>query len=289
MAILGMQGPLFLAFYAILSIGVYLWVRHAIASRESSFAAPVPRLRDPYEIAYLRGGTARLVEVAVLSLLRRHLLDAVAGTLRSRGTAGSTAPTVPIETAILDACQAARPAFLLASQTTIQVAAERYRVSLAARGLMPNEEASQARRRLAAAAILGLGGLAVAKIIAAIATGHTNVAFLVLFGIAVAVVFLAITRKPRTSLGDETLTNLKALFARVKAGPIPLGADQHHEALLLAAVFGEFAIAGMEPSAWRKLFPARNEKGGGGDGSSCSSCGGGSGCGGGGGCGGCGS
>jgi uncharacterized protein (TIGR04222 family) len=283
-----MHGPQFLVFYAILSLGVYLWVRHAIATRESTFATPVPRLRDPYEIAYLRGGTPRLVEVAVLSLLRRRWLDVVAGNLRSRDSAGSAAPVAPIEAAILDACRSTRPAFLLASQTSVQVAAERYRLALAGRGLMPNEAANRARRRLAAAAILGLAGLAVAKITAALATGHRNVGFLILLGVAVAAVLWTITRKPRTTLGDETLTNLKSLFARVKTGPRPLGADQHHEALLLAAVFGEFAVAGMEPSGWKKLFPARSARGGG-DGGSCSSCGGGSGCGGGGGCGGCGS
>jgi hypothetical protein len=96
-----------------------------------------------------------------------------------------------------------------------------------------------------------------------------------------AIVLFKIAYDPRTADGDRALNHLDALFSRVKNGPRPVNPDQLNEALLLAAVYGDYAEPGTELTAWRKLFPVPNRNknsDGGGCGSSCS-----------GGCGGCGS
>jgi uncharacterized protein (TIGR04222 family) len=285
-----MRGPEFLALYIVLSTAVYIGLRVAIGGRESEPGSRTPHVRDPYTIAYLTGGTSQLVQVTALSLIRRKLLDVRAGELHARDGDAATAVTAPIERVLLESCQSARSAALLDRQASIQAVAESYRVALADSGLVPSDEMRSARKRLTRAAILALAALAAVKILYALATGHQNVAFLVLLAALAAIAISSIARDHRTRLGNETLQNLRTLFARVKREPRPLGPDQHHEALLLAAVFSDFAVPDMDPAAWRTLFPrAKDKKTGGGDGDSgCgSSCG--SGCGGGGGCGGCGS
>ena len=282
-----MRGPNFLLFYIVLSLGAYLYVRLLIARIEGDLGPVNLKLRQPYEIAYLRGGVEQLQQVATLSLLRRKLLDVAGGRLQATAAGAAGAVSDPIERAILDACRTPVVAATLEQNTGVQVAAEHYRLALADKGLVPSEAMQRRRRRFAVIAGLALLGLAAAKIAVALRTGHPNVLFLTILATLVAFAFSALSREHRTRLGREALKNLETLFARVKRNASPLNADQHHEALLLAAVYGVYVAPGIEEATWRKLFPRRktaSDGGGGGDSSGC-----GSGCGGGGGCGGCGS
>ena len=129
--------------------------------------------------------------------------------------------------------------------------------------------------------------LALLKIAHALSTGHSNVELLIGLAVIAAIVLFKIAYAPRTVHGDRALKHLDALFSRVKTGPRPVNPDQLDQALLLAAVYGDYAQPGAELTAWRRLFPVTSSNKtseSGGCGSSC-----GSGCGGGGGCGGCGS
>jgi uncharacterized protein (TIGR04222 family) len=279
-----MQGPQFLVLYAAVSLAVFAWVRFTIRERESAQSTGALRVRDPYEIAYLRGGLPQLVQVVVLSLIRRGLLEPRAGQLRAFDGGASNAISLPVERAVLDGCRGLTTAATLDRSAAVQAAAEPYRLALEANGLVPNDEMRAKRRRFATVATLGLLGFAAAKFLYALATGHRNVLLLVVSGVLVAILFSALAKDHRTRQGDETLRNLAALFSRVKRGPRPLEVARLHEALLLAAVFGDFSASGLESSAWRRLFPKRSDADNSGGG--CGSAGG---CGGGGGCGGCGS
>ncbi len=284
MPLLGMQGPQFLVLYAAVSLAAFVWMRWTIRERESTETSSALRVRDPYEIAYLRGGTPQLVQVVVLSLIRRGLLEARAGQLLKSDFGAADAVSLPVERAVLDGCRGPTTAATLDRSAAVQAAAERYRSALQANGLVPTDEMRGKRRRFAMKAMFVLLAFAVVKILYALATGHSNVLLLVISGVLVVILFSALAKDHRTQRGDEALRNLATLFSRVKRGPRPLEAERLHEALLLAAVFGDFSASGMETSAWRKLFPMRSNTNDSGCGSSCRS-----GCGGGGGCGGCGS
>jgi uncharacterized protein (TIGR04222 family) len=289
MSVLNIPGPTFLLVYAVLTVVVCLSFRQWIASRENQPATRILRVRDPYEIAYLRGGIGELVQVVALALIRRNLLEPKTVMLETRMSGATDAVSVPIERAILDACRTATLAAKLQQNTSAQVSSEAYRRALIESNLMPTWQMQSERNTLAAIAATVLIGVALIKIAYAVAHGHSNIIFLIAFTAIAMFALHKIATARRTRTGDQALQHLAALFARVKLGPRPTGPDQLHEALLLAAVYGDYAVPGMAPLTWRKLFRRPGDQSGS---SSCGSNGcGSSGCGGGGGggCGGCGS
>ena len=95
-----LSGPDFLVFYLILAIIVATGLKLAIAEAEGG-APPALPLSDPYQIAWLRGGTPEAI--AVLSLTDRGLLELRGETLTNpRPT--ETRVREPIESAILARC-----------------------------------------------------------------------------------------------------------------------------------------------------------------------------------------
>jgi uncharacterized protein (TIGR04222 family) len=283
--VLEMRGPTFLLLYGLVAIMTCIAVWGSIRQRETRAGASPLRIRDPYEIAYLRGGTQELVKVVTLALMRRGLIAPMGASLQA--TAADTAvAAADIERAVLATCRSATPAHLLAGYDNIRTAALRYHEALTDKHLMPDAVMLRARLTLAAVALASLGGFALAKIAHALYTGHSNIELLICLVVVSAVALFKIARHPRTADGDRALGHLDVLFGRVKRGPRPIRPDQLNEALLLAAVYGDYARPGAELSAWRRLFPdpKRNQNSDGGSGG-CGS----SGCGGGGGCGGCGS
>jgi len=284
--VLEMRGPEFLLLYAVAAIMTCIAVWWSIRARESRAAASPLRVRDPYEIAYLRGGTRELVKVVILALMRRSLIRPVGQSLQAAADAWTVTPE-SIERAILSQCRSAIPATALADFGNIKAAAGNYHRALADKHLVPDAAMLRARIASAAIALALLGGFALLKIAHALDTGHSNVGLLVCLVVIGTIVLFKIAYHPRTADGDRALNHLDALFSRVKNGPRPVNVDQLNEALLLAAVYGDYAQPGAELDAWRRLFPvASSNKNS--DGAGCgSSCG--SGCGGGGGCGGCGS
>jgi len=289
MNVLNIPGPTFLLVYAVLTAVVCLFVAQWIGGAENQPATRILRVRDPYEIAYLRGGVGELIQVAALSLIRRNLLEPKTVMLETKERVATDAASVPIERAILDACRSATRASMLQQNTSVQVSAEAYRRALTESNLMPTEQMQSERHRVAAIAAAVLIGVALVKILYAVAHGHTNIGGLIAFAAIATFALYKIATVRRTRAGDQALQNLGTLFARVKRGPRPTSPDQLHEALLLAAVYGDYAVPGMAPLTWRKLFQRPSDQSGG---NNCGSSGcGSSGCGGGGGggCGGCGS
>ena len=74
LTVLNMRGPTFLLVYAALAAAICLYLRRRIAMAESQSPARILRVRDHYEIAYLRNGLEGLIKVAVLGLIRNSNL-----------------------------------------------------------------------------------------------------------------------------------------------------------------------------------------------------------------------
>jgi uncharacterized protein (TIGR04222 family) len=286
---LTMRGPPFLALFAVLAVAVYVLVGWIIATRERERAIAGQRLRDPYAIAYLRGGLDELVKVAALALTLRELLRVGTATLQTVEGSDVARVNVPIEGAVLRCClQGATPEVIRRHPRVVAAEAE-YVQDLTQRGLLADADVRRTRRGIVWMGILALLGLAVAKIVVALSTGHTNIAFLVISAAIATVVLLSRIGRRRTQAGDASLRDLTTLFASLRSRPLPLNAVP--EATLLAAVYGIYRVPDAGALGWNKIFARRNTSSSELGGSSCgsgSSCGGGGGCGGGG-CGGCGS
>jgi uncharacterized protein (TIGR04222 family) len=285
---LTLKGPEFLFLFAGLVIVVYATVAAAISSHESRLPSE-PRIRDPYAIAYLRGDTRELIRVVALSLSLRGLLKVGRSTFVTTDPAHIDRVQIPLEKEVLVQCRTFCTPPALAHAPSVQAIVDEYRSELIGRGLLADEDVKRARWLPVLAGSAILVGIALAKILVAIATGHSNIVFLLMLCVA-SVYFLArqITAR-RTLAGSTALSNLATLFASLKSRRNSLSADSAAEATLLGAVFGVYVMPDLDAIAWDKLFPKpKSSASSGCNAGTGSGCGGGGGCGSGG-CGGCGS
>jgi len=279
-----LSGPSFLVFYICVALIVVIALKLVIDGAEGG-APPALPLSDPYQIAWLRGGTPEAARIAVLSLTDRGLL-AVSGDNLVNSSHAQPVVREPIESAILARCRPfGTAATAVLGDPGVERACAPYRARLERLQLMPDAAMRAQRYRWFAIASAILFGIALAKIVIAFGRNRYNVGFLlILTAIALGLVWLLVHR-PRTHLGNRMLKDLKRLFRalRQRAATIRAGA-MTSDAMLLAAVFGISALPATGFADFLRVYKKAASSGGG-CGSSCgSACGGG----GGGGCGGCG-
>jgi uncharacterized protein (TIGR04222 family) len=294
-----LAGPDFLAFFVAFSVAVgagMVWLRHR---GEQTDASHDGSLTDPYELAYLKGGRAHLLRVAVLSLMDRKLLDPFGSELKMAtpdavGRAGRR-----LDQAILQAFLAPAASAELFTDSNISDQAEEIGNTLRERGLLPNNAQVVRRRNILMGAILLVLGVGIIKLLVAFSRGKSNVLFLILVCVVVPIIFTLLSNPLRTPRGNSILSRTKSLLGGLHFRRATLGLHTMTEDItLLAAVFGLAALpadaAALMGSV--KLRPRQDSAwigsscGGSSCGASCCS-GGGGGCGGGGcggGCGGCG-
>jgi hypothetical protein len=282
MNIFDMRGPEFLAVYLLASVVglIVLWVVSRRASSHLPSGDARRLLRDPYLLAYLRGGA-------------QQTLKTVAFSLSERGPQASV--THPLEVAVLAECESRRRIGNLLRDKRLKRMVEEYAAPLKEWGLLA-DDAEYARRLPAFLAVAGvLLAISVIKIRVALQGGHSNIAFLVLLTVVALVVAIVIFRRRRTRAGDRALADQRTLFAPLKGRVKQLAAGgATQEAALIAAAFGMVALpAAAYPFADAEHRQSQNgaaagggsADGGGGDGggssAGCGGCGGG--CGGGGG------
>lgn len=296
-----LRGPEFLLFYIVLGTAVIIWIGRRLHRIESATPEEVELAvneiaKDPYQIAFLRGGRAEIIRVAVVSLLERGLLQASGENLATAGMDAKEKVRRNLDKAILAKflkAQSARNVFLDAIVLEEAVVAGE---PLMEKKLLPDRNIKSDRRALCIRGVAFLLGIAGIKIYVALSRGHTNIVFLIILAILALIIIAAMTHQVRTTFGNQVFDKLKQMFTRLSERPESIAASPGSvELTYLIAVFGlatlPAGLAGMV--APLRIIPPKGSSGGGCGASSCggSSCGGGGGCGGGGcggGCGGCG-
>jgi uncharacterized protein (TIGR04222 family) len=280
-----LSGPPFLAFYVVVAIVVVVAVKLAIDAAEGG-APPALPLGDPYQIAWLRGGTPEAARIAVLALTDRGLLTVHGDNLVNFAPAQSFVRE-PIERAILARCaQSGTAATAVLNDPGVEQACAPYQARLEQMLLVPDAGMRARRYRWFALAAAFLLGIAAIKIDIAIGRGRYNVGFLIILTVIAILALLPFVRRRRTSLGNRMVKDLRRLFGalRQRAAGIRPG-TMTSDTVLLAAVFGLSALPATGFAGILGIYKKAASSGGG-----CgSSCGSGCGGGGGGGCGGCGS
>ncbi len=287
-----LRGPQFLAFYLFASavglIIMYLASRGALFGTARAPAGDARRqLRDPYLLAYLRGGVGAALQTVAFSLSKRRLLTATsANVIASRSTEALAAVKNPLEHALLSQCSTSQPFSEVLRDRRLQIAAENYAEPLRVSGLIA-DDGELARRRPAFQLVAGtLFTLGAIKIYLALQRGHSNVLFLVILTLLVVVLVHRIYRRQRTNGGDRALGDQQTLFARLKGRAARMSVDgASDEAVLVVAAFGLAALPAASYPFIAQLRRQMTDS----SSSSWSSCSSSSSCGGGGGCGGCGS
>lgn len=290
------RGPQFLGFYVIASIIgfilMYLVARGLFTNSPRSPSAEGRRhLRDPYLLAYLRGGVPEALKIVMFSLNKRKLMLATRDLISSAHSRDALqAIKNPLERAVFTTCAEPREGLKVIRDGHLKDAVEQYAAPLRETGLILNDE--EIGRRLPAFIAIGgtLLALGAIKLFLALQRGHANVVFLIFLAIVVLIWLTQIFRRRRTSAGDQALSDQQVLFGRLRNRAKRLAADgATDEAVLVAAAFGlqELSPRSHPFVANLKRQLTKNENSSSGCSSGCgSSCGGG-GCGGG--CGGCGS
>jgi uncharacterized protein (TIGR04222 family) len=274
-----LRGPEFLLFYLAVSVVV---VVASILLRHSAEPADTPKinLSDPNLIAYLRGGKNEVLRVVTISLVDRCLLVATGTKLTACEGAFGKAQS-EVERKVVRHFNPSAEAATIFKMKDVDPEMSQYAAELTRLGLLTDEAEKETQKLRMAIALALLLGIAIFKLMVALATGHRNVGFLILLAVLDTIAVVIISRPRLTKAGQRMLDDLRTLFGglRARSEQIQNGASPA-EFALMAAVFGTATI----PSA-KKMFP---QAGSGGCGSSCGSGGdGGGGCGGGG-CGGCG-
>lgn len=277
-----LTGPHFLWFFVVFGLCVVmipLYRRRTSPSHEDS---PLPHLTDPIEIATLRAGYEEAARLALIVLNDRGVIKQDGKTFR--GLLGSAESIrEPLELAVFQYFQRGLPPGDLLKDRAVRSLGRKLEGSLELRGLrVPAVKRAQVFC-LSLAALSVVAGLRIWM-------SGPPFAFLLIECAAFVVLANWVRRQGPSARGVRLLSQLRALFLRLKvrANRIKRGAGQ--EVALLAAVFGFGALPFSVRSMLTLLRPKSKSSGGTcGSGSSCgsSSCGGGSGCGGGcgGGCG----
>ena len=276
-----LTGPHFLWFFIVFGLCVVmipLYRRRTSASHDDS---PLPHLTDPIEIATLRAGYEEAARLALIVLNDRGVIKQEGKTFRGP-LGGAESIREPLELAVFQYFRRGLPPGELFKDAAVRNLGRKLESSLELRGLrVPAVERAQVF-------CLSLSALSVVAGLRIWMSGPPF-AFLLIECAAFAVLANWVRLQGTSARGVRLLSQLQALFLRLKARANRIKRGEGQEVALLAAVFGFGALPFSVRSMLALLRPKSNSSGGCG-GSNCgsgSSCGGGSGCGGGcgGGCG----
>ncbi|HEY5893251.1 MAG TPA: TIGR04222 domain-containing membrane protein [Chthoniobacterales bacterium] len=288
-----LSGPQFLAFFAIVAvITCFLaYCVRKIADRTRYLQTPtLPETFDPFEIAYLRGGSHEQKRLIILDLVMRGYLSHTESSNRLSGRFSiiEQAPQHPdphfldtdsrmIFNRITSGLKVDEIARIPAPST------DDHHKRLSESYLVTSKEDQAKVLRAMGLFLFLIAALTVYRLAVALSRGHTNVVFLIFLTVASMITLFLIARPRRlTSLGRRYLRKLQGALSMMKARVPNLASE---EVLLAVAVHGIGILKGTSYDYYPKMFQQASQGHGGCGSASC----GGSGCGGGGGgCGGCG-
>lgn len=286
--IFDLNGPAFLAFYAILFVVAAAWSFLRVRTSATRFdrAGYYPELTDSYETAYLAGGAPRAAQLATIRLIHSGHIEWKSKFSGQRllflKPPGSSALHT-IEWRMLSAIQQHGKSGLPVSEayTAVLPTMRALEVRLASLGLRPTEEERKKAGWSAAIPLSVLLGIGLIKLAVGLARDKP-VGFLIMFlfvSLILALVVGASTRR-LTRTGEELLTKLRSEKDLPQRDSSFDGVCWNFALLgpVVLASIPEFAA--MHQDLARQMGNTANHSSGGDGGSS--------GCGGGGGCGGCG-
>lgn len=292
MNLFDLRGPEFLAVYLLASV-VGLILLYVVSKRAPPQNAGLPSgdtrrlLRDPYLLAFLRGGVSQTLQTVAFSMSERGLLGISKKGLIASGAPGARhALTHPLEMAVFAECGSLRGIGKLLRDKRLKELVENHAAPLKESGLIADRSEYARRLRVFLAVVGALLAMTAIKIRVALQGGHSNIAFLLILTVVVLIVAVVIVTRRRTGAGDRALADQQTLFGQLKSRVKWLATGgATSEAVLIAAAFGLAALPGTAyPFASAVHRQAQNGAGGCGGSTGC----GGGGGGGGGGCGGCG-
>ena len=262
------RGPEFLFFYFLLCVTVVLVLTWLRDRREGNNASPMPRLTNPYTIAFLRAGKNEVLRIATMCLIDRGYLEVTADNKIVRTKNHETQfLTEPLNRKIVEYYgEPAAPNQVFTGMSGDPVF-DSYQAELETLDLMPGAQRKEQRFRDCLYGAFLLAAVALMKIVLALTSGRSNVGFLMGLAAIAFVCVVILYKKPRTENGNNYLSGLKGLVSY--AGPI----NSTAEMALAAAVFGLRAVPLAYFPNRDNLFGKAAKNDGGSSSSGCGSCG----------------
>lgn len=303
-----MYGPYFLIFYGFViffSTTILAIVKNRIDKTGNLTPPPVPSNIDPYEIAYLRGGTNEVVRSVVFSLMQKGFIelktDGKTTEIKQIDNKMNRRSLSQIEQLALGWFYTPRNSADVFKSGGLNEQLESYGKTYQARleqqQMLTDDDTRAAFKPMKWTVYLILLGLGAYKILAAAAHGNFNIIFLIIFIVAGLLIARAVSKLPRvSSLGKAYLERLQLAFDNLKYEAqkpyIPTNEPQIvpqttfagvDPLLLSVGVFGSGILAGTIFDGYNQAFVRAQQQSaasscGSGCGSSCSSGGGGSSC-----------
>jgi uncharacterized protein (TIGR04222 family) len=261
------SGPVFLLVYALVAVGVIVAARSQMAAADSTvapslLAAPVEVDRDPFEIAYLRGGGNELLRFVVFDLIRRGALVLADPEAKNRDTAIVATGAAADES--LSSLERDVLKFFAAPHTTKELfassvpaasatfGAAQYEPHLRREGMLRGAGVPAARSAARVVGLLVLVGLAAYRIEYAILLYH-SFGFLIVEAIIAIIALLGFTSSSRLSSYGRSYLNRLATAVRPRSvTPIATGFGMLPIAV---AATGFGALAGTEYAPLTNVFP----------------------------------
>jgi uncharacterized protein (TIGR04222 family) len=285
-----LKGPDFLTLYVIV-LAVALLSAYLLrqAFRKPADMPPSEAMQlQPYEVAYLAGGTPQAVNAALANLVHRGLLLANAAERTLSAPKEPSAKLLPFERSVYDSVQEHKNLSVRELHSSMKTAGEALGDRPRALGLLVAEDRAVLGRVVPTLLIFAVAGFGLIKVLVGMAR-HKPVGILVLLCIGTAAVALAgfARRLHRTWRGDVALERWKIKNSALEYA-VPRNAHNLTASDLALAVglFGAGVLSSGPLSDLKTaLAPPAGSSACGTGGSCGSGCGGGCG---GGGCGGCG-
>jgi uncharacterized protein (TIGR04222 family) len=273
-----MYGPYFIIFFGFVIFFAVIILAIVKSQFDKTNNLPLPAIPpniDPYEIAYLRGGTNEVARSVIFSLLQKGFIEIDSGVLpaviKKTNNQNDFRSLNPIEQLTLGWLGAERqPNEIFGSYGLVdqlKVYGDSYQGRLEGQQMLTSEEDVAVFRPMKWAVyllILALGGY---KLFASIAHGYYNIAFLIIFMIVGLLIAHAVAKIPRlTKLGKAYLERLQTAFDSLKyssqaayrqfnpnTAPQPAfaGVDPM---LLSVGVFGSAILAGTVYDNYNQAF-----------------------------------
>ena len=263
-----LTGPKFLLFFAVFGVCTAFFPLLRRRMQDADPTALLPRVTDPIQIATLRGGYEEAVRLLVVILVDRGFVERN-GTKLTAIAKNAGYLTNKLEGAVFSYFTSGNHPSGVFHDPAVRAAGFAVEESLESLGLrVPRAQ----RTNDCLLSIAVFGGVAALRI----ALSGPPFQFLVLETVGLILVAAWVRRQGLNGRGLRLLSQLRELFARLKARASKVGRGaQGQEAALLAAVFGFGALPFAVGDTLRMLKPPSNSSGGGSCGSS--SCGGGGG------------
>jgi uncharacterized protein (TIGR04222 family) len=290
-----MYGPYFLLlygfviFFTLIILGI---IKRGVDDTDELPLPPIPSQIDPYEIAYLRGGTNEVVRSVVFSLMQKGFIelntDGKKTEIRQTASGASAANLSQIEQLALgwfytprDSSEVFKAGGLVEQ---LESYGQTYQARLESQQMLTSDESQSSFKPLKWTAYLVIFGLGAYKAVAAIAHGYYNIIFLIIFCLVGLLIARGISKFPRvTKLGNAYLERLQLAFDNLKLEAqrpyIPSNEPQVvpqttfagvDPLLLSVGVFGSAILAGTIFDSYNQAFQ-RSQLQAGASGSSCSS------------------